>query len=177
MAKKLFAFWSDERQYHFFALIPADMDDADAEALAQAATGDSNREDYQNSNPSQLGELDKVGYCDDGLCVEESIKARLTPLRFEFLDPPIGFGLWEDHRQQETLLQARLRVKNIDFTVDEKKNLKISTPTGEIYADVSQKVWSGQGATGSLETHYGINNLITLILLRREATSLGLAVI
>jgi hypothetical protein len=176
-SKKLFAFWSDEIYYHFFALIPTVMDDEDAKALAEAATSDANREDDTNANPTDLSKLDKVGVCDDGLCVEESIKARLSPLGFEFLDPPVGLRQWEEHRQQETLLQARLRVEQIDFTVDSSGNLKIDTPTGEIYADVTQKTWSGQGTSGSLVHHDGVSQMITLIRLRHEATSLGLKVI
>lgn len=172
MAKQLFAFWSDDNACHFFAMLPAGMDSEDAKALAMAATSDANKEDGRNCERSPFD-----GGCDDGLCVEESIKARLTPLGFEFVDPPVGFGLWEDWRQQSTLLQARLRVEKIDFTVDAKGNLTIDTPTGAIYADVCNKTWSGQGTTGSLASHIGIGNMIYIVQLRFEATALGPKVI
>ena len=161
MAKKLFAFWSDERQYHFFALVHADRPDVEVKALAMAATSDANREDDVNTENGSDG-------CDDGLCVEESIKARLTPLGFEFIDAPVGFGLWEEHRQDETLLEAQLRVKGIAFERGEQGNLKIHSPDGEISADVVNGMWTGQGSSGSIKTADGVHNLIFLILCRLE---------
>ncbi len=162
MAKKLFAFWSDERTYHFFALVPAHMPDHEVQALALAATSDANREDDARTEQGITG-------WNDGLCVEEGIKGRLKELGFEFIDKPEGVTHWEDFRQGETLLEARLRLAGVSFVRDHDGNLTIDTPVGAIAANVVDGAWSGQGTSGDLKTTLGATFLIDLIRMRMES--------
>ena len=162
MAKKLFEFWSINRQI-FFAFVDSGKSDDEVQALAMAATSDANKEYEANMENGD-------GRCHDGLCVEESIKARLTPLGFEFITPLKGLGRWEDHYQDETLLEARLRVNGIQFERTDQGNLVIPTPDGDVIADVANGSWSAQGTTGVLKGS-GAGNMIYLIQLRIEKVS------
>jgi hypothetical protein len=158
MAKKLFAFWGDERESHFFALLPHDMPDENAAALAKAATSDANRE--QDANPAPG--------CNDGLCVEDSIKARLTPLGFEFVKKPAGFEYWEDLRQDETVLEARLRLAGFSVTKDGTGNLTVATSYGPVVLDLKNSSWESMGTKGGLSP-IGIDNLLFLLQAREES--------
>ncbi|UUZ66349.1 hypothetical protein LP417_35655 (plasmid) [Polaromonas sp. P1-6] len=133
MKKKLVAFGSESGQ-HFYALVNAYTEDEHVRNLAKAAISDTNREGATNLAKGLAG-------CDDGLPVMASIKARLEPLGFEFVEDTT-VGPWESLKSDLTLTEARLNASRVTFRRDEvSKELVIPTETGDIVIDARQKVW------------------------------------
>lgn len=160
MTKRLFCFWSNaEPSRHLFALLPDHLAYKDAESLASAATADANREDLTRF-------VKNLQVFTDKRRVEEDVKEVLTRLGFEFVESAASLCSWETHDSDETLLQARLRLAGVQFTVACDGNLTIETRVGDIAVNVAEGTWSGQGTTGSIAGTIAVGWLIQLIELR-----------
>lgn len=164
MLKKLVVFGSESMPaYNFYALVNVHTDDVALIDLAKAAVSDANREEAANI---KLGR----GGCADGFPVEESVRARLKPLGFEFVECPVAVGPWETLDFELTLTDARLNAGGITFARDKgSREIVIPTTTGDIVIDATETHWRcvKQGTHGVLKGS-GFDCLEKLICLRGQ---------
>lgn len=75
-------------EYDLFVFAPAEMEQEEAVRIVNAEIGRANAEDARNCDKGGEG-------CDDGLCVEDSIKTNLTKQGFVFVKPRMTY-CWDE---------------------------------------------------------------------------------